>query len=237
MIRREHGLLLFALLIGFCLPGMGFAQAAAEPAPTIREVVFSGFVNLPPEAQQHVREAVQSKPGQPYNEDTAKQDEERIRDLGSFRYVSHDTEKLDNGIRLTFTVIELPVIKGIEFVGNTKLTTQLLYNQIRTRPGQVLNRNHIRDDGQAIEALYAQRGYTQTRVQDYRMSDDNTLSYIIFEPRIGEIRFAGNTKTRDYVIRRQLMFHPGDVYNVNTVGQSLKNLDSLGIFQDISAVP
>jgi len=74
-------------------------------------------------------------------------------------------------------------------------------------------------------------------VQDYHLTDDNKLIFIIFEPKIGEIRFDGNTKTRDYVIRRQLMFHPGDVYNVNTVSQSLRNLDRLGIFQDIAAVP
>ncbi len=237
MIRREHGLLLLGLLICLCLPGLGFAQGVAEPAPIIRELVFSGFVNLPPQGQQLVRGAVKSQVGQPLNEETVKQDEERIRDLGSFRFVSHAVETLADGVRLTFTVMELPVVTGIEFAGNTKFTTQQLLNQIHTRPGQVLNRNQIRDDGQAIETLYAQKGYTQTRVQDYHLSDDNKLVFIIFEPRIGEIRFAGNTKTHDYVIRRQLMFHPGDVYNVNTVSQSLKNLDNLGIFQDISAVP
>ncbi len=237
MSRREHGLLLLLVLIGICLPGVGFAQNAAEPAPIIREIVFSGLVQVPVDVQQRMHTMVKSKVGQPYNADTVKADDEAIRDLGWFRSVNDERENLPDGVRLNFIMVELPVITGIEFVGNTKFTSQQLLNLIGTRTGQVLNRNTIREDGQMIEAKYAQQGYTQTRVQDYHLTDDNKLVFIIFEPRIGEIRFDGNTKTHDYVIRRQLMFHPGDVYNVNTVTQSLKNLDNLQIFQDIAAVP
>lgn len=237
MIRLKHGILLFLLLIGICLPRVSFAQNAAEPAAIIREIVFNGVLHIPPDAQQRVRTVIKSKVGQPYNTETVKSDIVAIRDLGWFRSVNADEVKLADGVQLAFTVVELPVITGIEFVGNTKFTTQQLLNLLATRTGQVLNRNTIREDGMTIEARYAQLGYTQTRVQDYHLTDDNKLVLIIFEPRIGEIRFDGNTKTRDYVIRRQLMFHPGDVYNVNTVSQSLKNLDNLGIFQDIAAVP
>ena len=125
------------------------------------------------------------------------------------------------------------MVTSIEFVGNTKFTSAELLRVMQTRPGQVLNRNTVGSDGMAIEALYTQKGYTQTRVQDYYVEENtNKLEFVIFEPRIGEIRIDGNTKTREYVIRRQLTFHPGDVYRIDDIQQSLKNLEHLGIFED-----
>jgi len=66
------------------------------------------------------------------------------------------------------------------------------------------------------------------------------LQFTIFEPKIGEIRIESDKKTlttRDYVIRRELLFKVGDVYNEQAIKDSLQALERLSIFQEVTAVP
>jgi outer membrane protein insertion porin family len=56
---------------------------------------------------------------------------------------------------------------------------------------------------------------------------------------ISKIIIRGNTRTRDHVIRRELLLEEGDAYSVSVAGMSEGNLRSTGFFSrvDIEAVP
>ena len=47
----------------------------------------------------------------------------------------------------------------------------------------------------------------------------------------------GLHKTKEYVVRRELTFKPGDVFNVNAVNASFKKLYALKYFSDVKADP
>ena len=219
MLRLRYSLLSVFLCFGLYLAGAVFAQGAAEQqGPIISEITFVGLQHVPADAQQRVHALLKSKVGQPFSNDTAMADSDAIRDQGWFQRVRFDTEPVDTRVHLIFTVVENPLVSGIQFVGNSKFSTAELLKVMQSRGDQVLNRNTVESDGMAIETLYTQKGYIQTRVQDYYVDEEtNKLTFVIFEPRVGEIRIDGNTKTREYVIRRQLTFHPGDVYNINDI--------------------
>ena len=237
MNRPQLGVFALLLLIGIAFACRGHAQTPDQQTPIIREIAFRGVEHISADAQQQMHGAVKSQVGQPLSQDTVDKDVEALRGLGWFVRVSERTEPMEDGVRLIFTVVEAPVITAIDFIGNTQLTDEQLMKVIKMRPGEVPNRESFKPDALAIESAYADRGFTEVRVVDINITQDNKLEFFIFEPKIGEIRIEGNKKTHEYVIRRELTMKPGDVYNVNAVQQSLKNLDALGIFQEEGAVP
>jgi outer membrane protein insertion porin family len=213
---------------------VGYAQAAQ---PTVRELVFQGVEHLSADAQAQMRKVVTLAVGQPYAVETANADVERISGLGWFVRASVRTEPVEGGVRVIFTVVENPMVTAIDFIGNSVFSDAQLLQVISTRPGQVLNRNQVAPDAQAIKKAYADQGYTLVEVTDINITPEGRLEFVIFEPRIGEIRIEGNSKTQEYVIRRQLEVKPGDVYRTTTIRKSLTNLEQLGLFDEVTAVP
>ncbi len=55
--------------------------------------------------------------------------------------------------------------------------------------------------------------------------------------RIRYIRFANNRVTRDYVLRRELLFKEGDLWNLALAKRSMKNLFSTGLFKNVYISP
>jgi len=227
--------LLFALALA------GHAQVAPVQN-VVRGIDIQGIEHLSPDAQQQLHAAIKLQEGQPFSQDVANEDVARIRELGWFIRASVRTEPVEGGIRAIYTLVENPVVTSIDFIGNTVLTDADLLHMISTKSGQVLNRNLISPDAQAIKEQYATRGFTLVEVTDINITPEGKLEFIIFEPRIGEVRIEGSNetirlKTRDYVIRRELVIHPGDVYNTKAITQSLNNLEQTGLFQEVTAVP
>jgi outer membrane protein insertion porin family len=50
---------------------------------------------------------------------------------------------------------------------------------------------------------------------------------------VDRIEIAGNTKTRDKVLRRELLLVEGNVYNSQALAASKKNLENLGFFEEV----
>ena len=85
-----------------------------------------------------------------------------------------------------------------------------------------------------------QKGYAFARVRPKAEADPVTrkiaLDYVIEEgPRvyIERINIIGNTRTKDYVIRREFKVAEGDAYNPLMVDQAKKRLKNLGIFKNV----
>ena len=85
-----------------------------------------------------------------------------------------------------------------------------------------------------------EKGYAFARVRPKAEADPVTrkvnIDYVIEEgPRvyIDRINIVGNTRTKDYVIRREFKVAEGDAYNPLMVDQAKKRLKNLGIFKDV----
>ena len=120
---------------------------------------------------------------------------------------------------------------GMSFDGNVIFTDDELRALIRHRPDTTVNREIVDADYLRIQDLYFENGYIFNVIELSEERDDRAGS-ISFHVAIGEndrahienIVLAGNEKTRDFVLLRELPFEVGDVFNKTQIVQGLRNL-------------
>lgn len=98
------------------------------------------------------------------------------------------------------------------------------------------------DAQRAVGRLYAQRGYlsTQVTVEATRIDDRVDMALRIEEgppTRVGRILITGLILTREYVVRRELLFAPGDLFNPEALADTERRLAGLGIFDRVQIGP
>jgi len=131
---------------------------------------------------------------------------------------------------------------NFEWIGNTKFRTTFLDTILGLKYGDVFDkalleqRINFSQDGRDVSALYQDRGYLFSQVIPVEKSVvNNHINYQIRiqegkEARIKNIIIRGNTKTNDYVIRRELRTKPGDLYNRADIIRTQRELSQLGYF-------
>lgn len=145
-------------------------------------------------------------------------------------------------LRVTIRVEEGPQyrIGDLTIKGNSLFSEAEIRRLIRTQPGGVFSRETLQKDVVAITDRYAERGYLFADVApitDTRRAETLVdVSVEIIEGRqafINRIEIVGNTRTRDKVIRRELLMIEGDVFNSALLQTSRRNLDATGFFEEI----
>jgi outer membrane protein insertion porin family len=97
----------------------------------------------------------------------------------------------------------------------------------------------MREDITTIRSYYGSRGYADATVSpDIRDAGPNrvTIIYRIIEGsryRVGKVNVAGNTKTKDKVIRREIPLKPGDFFNSVELETTKARLENLQYFSDV----
>jgi len=131
-------------------------------------------------------------------------------------------------------------------VGEVKVTGNKQYNELAVRlilglvPGEVFNEELLRKSFENLKKLYGSRGYinfTAVPLQDFDEAKKIVnLTINVDEERqyfVNRIAFAGNTTTRDKVIRREVMVQEGQIFNSALWDMSLQRLNQLGYFEEI----
>ncbi|MEI6519184.1 MAG: BamA/TamA family outer membrane protein [bacterium] len=213
------------------------AFAADDEKMVIKKVEITGFTAVTEAVQKESYAVIKSKVGDPFSDAQAEEDQLALIDLGWYFRATHKTEELDGGVKLIFTVVENPVIKDIIIKGNTVFTSNELKKMLTLKPGEVLFQAKVKDDAEIIRKKYAEKGYSLTDIASINIDDASSLVITIMEPRIDQIKIEGNTKTKNYVIERELMIKSGDLFNENEIRKTLSNLNRLSIFQEATVVP
>ncbi|HET7717353.1 MAG TPA: outer membrane protein assembly factor BamA [Bauldia sp.] len=187
-----------------------------------------------------------------FNEAKLAQDQEELRRFymsngyADFRVISVDWEFNEANDRYTvvFTVEEGPRYRfGSIDIDSTVpgLDANSLRRFISTRPGRVFDSSEIERTIEAMSLELSRSGYSfaQVRPRGDRDYSNNTISitYLVDEgPRlyVERIEIIGNTKTRDYVIRREFDFAEGDPYNRVLVDRAERKLRDLQYFKTVS---
>jgi len=156
----------------------------------------------------------------------------------------------DGGGRL---VVEVEVeegpeyaIRDIVFEGNTIYTNEQLQFALGLQPGDVYDRTRIEqnlyytEDKSDITSLYEDRGYLRFNIQPQVIEapgDSLDLFFEISEGEVyefGDVRIAGNTRTKEHVIRRELRTIPGQPYSRQAMERSVRELATLNYFDPAS---
>ncbi|MDB2479341.1 outer membrane protein assembly factor BamA [Crocinitomicaceae bacterium] len=132
----------------------------------------------------------------------------------------------------------------IEWIGNTKFRSSFLDTILGIKKGDLYNKELLdtrlvmSQDGRDISSLYMDRGYlffqvipVETNVEAHHI---NYQMRIIEgkEARVKRVIIKGNTKTNDYVIRREIRTKPGDLFNRNDIMRTQRELAQLGYFNE-----
>ncbi len=128
------------------------------------------------------------------------------------------------------------------WIGNTKFRSSYLDTIMGIKYGDVFDKTlletrlNFSQDGRDITSLYQDRGYLFSQVIAVETNvEDNHINYQIRiqegkEARIKNIIIRGNSKTNDYVIRREIRTKPGDLYNRADIIRTQRELAQLGYF-------
>ena len=159
----------------------------------------------------------------------------RVTRLRYFSDVTTALTKGDAGVVLTIAVVENPQITTITFMGNEIVSDNALAAVIKSRTGDVLNLDIMRQDVRAIEAVYHDKGYDYAKVYDIDKptSANGTLVFQVGEGIIEEIILTGNAKTKDYVILRELTLKPGMALSKDGVRRDLRRIHNLNFFNTV----
>lgn len=146
-------------------------------------------------------------------------------------------------------VVELTVkegpqyhVRNIEWEGNTVYTDAFLTQSLGFEEGDVFNTQQLEQNLYAnrrssdVSSLYLNRGYMRFQVQPtVRVveGDSVDLHFDVIEGDVyefGDIRIAGNTKTKEHVIRRELYTIPGQTFSRDYIQESIRRLSQLNYF-------
>ena len=99
----------------------------------------------------------------------------------------------------------------------------------------------LQADLTTLSDLYADKGYANADIAPLIKENDQTLKVdVTFDIHQGHkvyferIDIAGNVKTRDKVIRRELRVYEQDLFSATKLKESIKNLRRLEYFEDVN---
>ena len=114
---------------------------------------------------------------------------------------------------------------------------------LKLKEGSVYSPKQLRDDAKAVADAYGSGGYVDLVITPEGTPAGPALidvHYTIEEgPRsfVNRVNISGNTRTKDKVIRREVLVAPGDVFNTVRVDITKKRLDNLGYFAKVETYP
>jgi outer membrane protein insertion porin family len=147
------------------------------------------------------------------------------------------------GFIVTFTIDEGEQYRvgAVDIKSNVRtLDERALRSRLRLSPGQVYNADMVEKTVEGLTIEAAKRGYAFANVQPHAernyQSKVINLSFSVDEGArvyIERINIRGNTRTRDYVIRREFNIGEGDAYNRALIDRAERRLNNLNYFKKV----
>ena len=164
------------------------------------------------------------------------------------RVVSDSVFTGDDGVVVQVALEEGPkyAVRNVVFEGNTLFSDAQLQQALEIERGDTYNassidRNLNYNPGHTdVRSLYNDRGYLQfNAVPQITVvpGDSLDLAFEVSEGDVyefGQVNIAGNTRTKDHVIRRELRTIPGQPYSRSAIERSIREISTLNYFDPAS---
>ncbi|MBI2914317.1 MAG: BamA/TamA family outer membrane protein [Firmicutes bacterium] len=232
-----RGAMLFGLglfLIASVAQAQDTSGNAGVPADTpVSSIAIRGNDNVP--AEEIFAAIKHTKVGESFDAAKTQEDLKSIYALGYFSDLSADLGGNGGGVRVTFKVVENPVIKDITVSGIPGVSAGSLKPLLTVKEGEVLDWRKLNSDREVLTGKVWQALGVLARLEDASIDAKGVLKLTLAGIRLGQIRVEGNKKTREYVIRREFSLKPGDVVDAKELSRSLRRVLMLGFFDEVSA--
>ncbi|MCM0082820.1 outer membrane protein assembly factor BamA [Geomonas sp. Red32] len=118
-----------------------------------------------------------------------------------------------------------------------------LMKKLKEKSGEIFSRSALRNDVIALTDFYADKGYAFANASPLTSVHPDTKTMdITFDMEKGHlvhidhVNIAGNTKTRDKVVRREIRVDEGELYSATGLKRSKQNLMNTGYFEEANLV-
>ena len=164
------------------------------------------------------------------------------RDLKAIYQLGYFTENMkaipinnsDGSITLKIVLEENTPVTDFTIEGNTVISTDEILTYLLPMKGKPQNIAEINDAIAKIQDCYSSKGYILARIDSVSDDPDGTVNISIKEGTINRILISGNEKTKDYVIERNILTEPGQIYNENLLKEDLVRLYATQAFKDVT---
>ena len=210
------------------------ADEAPSPAPPeIKAVDVQGNQLI---ATGTILAKVKTRPGNPFSQEVLDEDIRRLYATGFFVDVATEVKAYQGGVLVRFVLRERPVVSAIAITGNKALREPAIRKALSSKENEMLDRRTLKDDMEAIEQLYREKGFQLAEVSHEVHIDEATnkaqISILIVEGKKVKIRrvvFEGNQAYPDRRLlklmstRRGGFFVPG-YYRAEVLEDDLEKL-------------
>ncbi len=187
-----------------------------------------------------------------YNADKLRADEDALRQFyynhgyPDFRIISSEAvlDEATNQYNITFTVEEGPRYRFGDIIVESTVEgvdADDLRGLVRTKSGNTYDAAEVQKSMEAISQRVASAGYPFARVTprgDRNFGNQTVgVSYLVDQGErayVERIEVRGNTRTRDYVVRREFDFSEGDAFNQQMISRAKRRLEALGYFTTVN---
>ena len=148
-------------------------------------------------------------------------------------------------IFITLKINEGPIftVNNISFDGEILFPENELMEKIKLQNNDTYSETLLREDIQMLTEMYQDEGYAFANVlRTLRILPGENKVDVDFSFEKGEIAYfgkiivKGNTKTRDKVIRRELLIREGSRFSGSNLRRSKENVNRLGFFEPNSII-
>ena len=155
--------------------------------------------------------------------------------------VSITPDKKDIYITVSITEGEKYTVSDVKFDGQMLIPEAELRKLLAIKPGDVFSRARVTESTKKITDRLGNDGYAFANVNAAPELDKEkrqaAFTFIVDPGRrvyVRRVNVAGNTRTRDEVIRREMRQMESAWYNAESVTRSKQRIDKLGYFSDVN---
>lgn len=158
------------------------------------------------------------------------------------REMNINEEKKRDELTITYVIQEGSqyTYAGTIFQGNKIFTDERLSSLIKLHEGAVFNQTKYQEGLMAVADLYYENGYTSNGFQPIPQKDpeNKTIAYLLqikenVRSHVENITIKGNSRTKDFVIRREIPLESGDIFSKAKITTGLRNLYNLQYFSAV----
>jgi outer membrane protein insertion porin family len=146
---------------------------------------------------------------------------------------------------ITIVIVEGPQyhVRKLSISGYQAAREDKIRALLKMKEGSVYSPKQLRDDAKAVADAYGSAGYVDlvvlpegtpagpAQIDVHYNIEEGVRSFV------NRINIEGNTRTKDKVIRREVLVAPGDVFNTVRVDVTKKRLENLGYFAKVETYP
>ena len=210
--RRRSPRLAAACACAAALAALAGTPLAAQVGPSkpVAAVRIEGLETIPAAV---LLQKVSVRVGRPVSEADTRADVKTLYATKWFSMVRPEVRDSPGGPVVVYRVKELPILGGVQYLGNEKISDAQLARVTGLKPGSPYNVTFNRDAAEQIRRFYVEKGYRAATCGLERgdSPEDRTVVFRIDEGpkvRVAHVEIRGNETYTDAILKRGLATTP-----------------------------